>query len=358
MKLALPEKHRKKQKADALRRAHSRIQRLNKTVSSLTNSRNNWAKSCLRISKKVTTTGPDDLTDNAENSLTPKSKTKLELRRKGVSPRKLPTAVVKKLVMSNVLLGEIKATRHANPQQRNRNIATRVISGRILRKYRCLSILSKTTGISMREVRQEQHKVIEFKKRSRMKTERDQLKARVVEFTERDDISIMMPGKGDAKVFNGEKQQIRILTDYMSNIHQMFQAEYQKKISLALFCKMRPEYIKLTSSMLRNTCLCSRHQNLAMKLKCLRLLGLHISKNPETVNKNISPEQMEQLLSQIRETEVEYETWRPVDEDGKKKMKIVQVKCNRDDFVKTMTEEYKAFLNHMQRVTAQYAALK
>ena len=67
---------------------------------------------------------------------------------------------------------------------------------------------------------------------------------------------------------------------------------------------------------------------------------------------------MEQLLSQIRETEIQYETWRRVDEDGKKKMKIVQVKCNRDDFVKTMTEEYAAFLNHVQRVTAQYAALK
>ena len=39
-------------------------------------------------------------------------------------------------------------------------------------------------------------------------------------------------------------------------------------------------------------------------------------------------------------------------------MKVVQVKCNRDDFVKTMTEEYEAFLNHVQRVTAQYAALK
>ena len=176
-----------------------------------------------------------------------------------MSPRKLPRAVVKKLVMSNVLLGEIKATRRANPQQRNRNIATRVISGRILRKYRCLSMLSKTTGIGMQELRREQHKVIEFKKRSRMKTERDQLKAQVVEFIERDDISIMMPGKGDAKIFNGEKQQIRILTDYMSNIHQMFQTEYQKKISLALFCKMRPGYIKLTSSMSRNTCLCSRH---------------------------------------------------------------------------------------------------
>ena len=71
----------------------------------------------------------------------------------------------------------------------------------------------------MTELRRHQDKVIEFRKRSRMKAERDQLKAHVVEFIEQNDVSVMMPGKADAKLYEGEKRQIRILTDYMSNIH-------------------------------------------------------------------------------------------------------------------------------------------
>ncbi|KAH3734603.1 uncharacterized protein LOC127850997 [Dreissena polymorpha] len=222
VKLSFPQKRRNKRKSDALKRVHSKIQRLNGQISSLTRNKNKWAKRCQRISKKIILSAEADgitTAANNEKSLTPKSKTIVELRRDGVSPRKLPKSVVKKLVLSNAILDEIKSSRRANPQQLRRNIATRVISGKILKKYKCVSMVSKKTGISLTELRRHQDKVIEFRKRSRMKAERDQLKAHVVEFIEQDDVSVMMPGKADAKLYEGEKRQIRILTDYMSNIH-------------------------------------------------------------------------------------------------------------------------------------------
>ena len=99
----------------------------------------------------------------------------------------------------------------------------------------------------------------------------------IIEFLERDDNSRMMPGKKDFKTVRGkeglgkEKKQKRILNDYMKNLHEKYLAEFsQRKISLAMFCRFRPAYLLLVNFASRNVCLCSRHQNLALKLKALK----------------------------------------------------------------------------------------
>ena len=96
----------------------------------------------------------------------------------------------------------------------------------------------------------------------------------IIEFLERDGNSRMMPGKRtsrlhEEKKVQEKKKQKRILNDYMKNLYEKYLAEFpERKISLAMFCHFRPAYL-LVNFASRNICLCSRHQNLALKLKAL-----------------------------------------------------------------------------------------
>ncbi|KAL3853317.1 hypothetical protein ACJMK2_016866 [Sinanodonta woodiana] len=94
---------------------------------------------------------------------------------------------------------------------------------------------------------------------------------------ERDDVSVNMPGKNDCtKVETGERKQMRVLTDYLSNLFEKFCAENpDMKVSESVccfFCRLRPTHILITKLITRNTCLCCKHQNFAIKLKCLRAM--------------------------------------------------------------------------------------
>lgn len=58
-----------------------------------------------------------------------------------------------------------------------------------------------------------------------------------------------------------------------------------------------------------------------MWLKRLRSFGIEISPNPEAVTKMVNLEEMKFLLAVINEVEdgIEFEEWRRVDVDGKRK---------------------------------------
>jgi hypothetical protein len=194
-----------------------------------------------------------------------------DLQRSGLNSKEIPQAVKKKLAMANVLFSKIRASCTANKKQKTRKAMTNIVGGEILSKYRGIRQLNRETGISRSSLRKAKSKVIELKARARLTLAREDLRRVAVDYMERDDISIQMPGKNDAKKHEGEKHQTRILNDYLSNIYDKFKTEnIDTKISFSLFCKMRPNYILLTSLISRNTCLCSKHQNMAMKLKCLR----------------------------------------------------------------------------------------
>ena len=98
----------------------------------------------------------------------------------------------------------------------------------------------------------------------------------------------MMPGKQDyklvvrqiKKVMNIKKVQKRILNDYMKNLWEKFLAEYPyQRVNRGLFCAMHPEHLVPVKFTSRDICLCTRHQNVALKLK-----SLHNSKVVSTCN--------------------------------------------------------------------------
>jgi len=121
----------------------------------------------------------------------------------------------------------------------------------------------------------------------------NELKKRLGEFYERDDVSRIMPGKNDATKSDGKRQQTRILNDYLICLHEQFRSEDQDmKCSYSQFSKLRPRHVRLTSLISRNTCQCKIHQNMALKLNYLRAYHIQVSSNPEVACRTTTLETM------------------------------------------------------------------
>ena len=103
-----------------------------------------------------------------------------------------------------------------------------------------------------------------------------------MDFMERDDNSRANPGKVDTLKTDRSTYQTRTLNDYLRNLHQKFLSENPgTKLSLASFCRIRPNYIRTTSFISRNCCLSTKHQNMTLCIQALKSMGVIVPLNPE-----------------------------------------------------------------------------
>jgi hypothetical protein len=190
----------------------------------------------------------------------------------------------KQLVMGNAVLEEIKKSSQVIQGKRKGKVRTlsSIISGRILKKYRGRNWLKNQTGIARG------HMIVNGNEKWKQKTafKRNRTSKiyalEVRQFLEREDNSRCKPGKADMKRSENKTQQTKVLTDYLANLHMKFVSENPAiKMSLATFCRMRPKHILPTTFISRSTCLCTKHQNMALVLKSLRKEGVKVSANPE-----------------------------------------------------------------------------
>ena len=111
------------------------------------------------------------------------------------------------------------------------------------------------------------------------------------------------------KVETGVKKQKRILNDYLKNLHLNFLSEEPHiRISLASFCRLRPLHIMRVNFTSRNTCLCRKHQNMALKLKAVKSAGVQVSTNPDTFVRLDTPDAIG-LLENIMSEHLTYKVW-------------------------------------------------
>ena len=283
--------------------------------------------------------------------MTPRSKTKTEIKQAGLKAKDLPRSIKKKLTFANAVAAQFKQTYHETRKQSIQRSLRCTIAGKVVKKYKCISTLHKETGIRRCTLATEV-----AQRRVRGGTLRAFLQDRILSYFERDDVSRMMPGKKDAT----KGKQNRILTDYLSNLHARFCSEnIDIAVSFTTFCRLRPSHIKLTSMLSRNTCLCTIHQNMALKMRSLRTYGLEVSLNPETTSEKVAPPKMAELLSQLEtETSIIYQEWRKVEINGVKKMRILSVTKTPKEFIETMNKDYMAFQDHVSRLRQQYKALR
>jgi hypothetical protein len=174
-------------------------------------------------------------------------------------------------VFGNAVLDSMKANTGKKKSMKNNTIA---IGSQILKKYRCLRKISPDVGLSRKKLSKLHIPRVNV-------TLRKKYGEKVRVFLEREDNSTVLPGKRDVTVTNKSPTPKHMLNDYLHNLYQKFCLEYPSiKLSRSSFSKLRPSHILLTSFSSRRTCLCTYHQNFALKIKAMKKEGLQCSQIP------------------------------------------------------------------------------
>ena len=195
---------------------------------------------------------------------TPRSKSNKLLRDVGIDPKNAPK-LRQKVLFAECITEEIKEARKIN----NQDIVRHVVTGKVIKKYRLKKALAENTYLDRRKFINRK-KSFEIRKRSRNTAISRQITNTIREYLEREDNSRLLPGKADAVKVGSSKVQKRVLNDYMYNLHAKFQAESTVKVSHATFCRRKPISIAHVTFSTRSVCLCQKHQNFALKLRCLK----------------------------------------------------------------------------------------
>ena len=232
------------------------------------------------------------------------------MERAGLDP-KVHKNVKRKLLLSNAAIQDIKENMEKKAKQGP------TFACKVIKKYKCVHSFSKAAGVSTKRTRKS---VLPAKKRNTIK---DQLRNTVLEFLEREDNSTLMLENVMQSQLRALLIKKRILTDYMHNIHAKFLLENPSiQISRSVFYELKPAYIMHANFSSRKTCLCTRHQNMALKLRCLRNSGITCSKNPDTFIKEFDDEKIAEEIQAKCADDVKFVIWKKVKDgencDGKR----------------------------------------
>ena len=286
----------------------------------------------------------------------PNTKANTVLQSESIDPKKVEV-VKKKLTLMYSMLEEVKIASQKKIDVRVRN----VVAGMTVKKYRLQNELSKELKLNCRMSKSAaERKAININKKRLFESQKDTERA-IYEFLELDECSTCLPGKKDKVTVDRNVKQKRVLTDYMTNLHNNLLADYStKKVSFVVFCRLRPAHIKLASFPTRQTCLCQRHQNLSLKAVAIRERGVHCSSNPETFAQQSDAQIHEQLASFPQK--IYFDQWQ-IESNvylGKvvKKTKLaINNELEKSDFV-TQVKKIIDFRSHVSREQKQYTELR
>ncbi|KAK3092943.1 hypothetical protein FSP39_009152 [Pinctada imbricata] len=198
-----------------------------------------------------------------EAPLTPRRKTEKMMRDAGIQRNR---SVRKHLLMSNVLIDEMKKKMKEKKAGNKRTVYGQVV-GNLIKKYRCVSKISKETGVHRNLISRTIKEGVNLSKQRRSRALAKHRET-VVRFLERKDNCRLQPGKNDSVKCGEERIQTRVLTDYLDNLYLKYRSEHPEiAISLSTFRRARPKYILPTTFLSRNTCLCTKHQNFRLQTK-------------------------------------------------------------------------------------------
>jgi hypothetical protein len=204
-----------------------------------------YRKRCLRLSK---TKHPTD---------SPQTKARHQSHTSQRQIRKV-------LLFHNVIMAELKESSNSLTNPKEKQILSKVISGKIIKKYRLGNYAHQEFGFSQKMMRANRKRPNSLdyhrKQQSNVITNTDDLT--VAQFLERDDNSRATTGKRDTKTKKQLKMQKRLLSDSLKNLHLKFKAENPNiKISYSEFCKRKPFWVVHPSVRDRETCLCKIREN-------------------------------------------------------------------------------------------------
>ena len=332
----------------AISRANRKIHKLEKELK--TSNRKVW-KLKKRISrlKIVKNESKSNKNQQKKENITPLTSADDEMRYVGLEPSKYKT-IRRKLQFHNVLVEEIKVVDPC--------FTKNIVNGKVTKKYKMKSITSQVFGIRRRSLMSTSKKMKKVL-RKRLPEIQEEIKTAVLTFLNRGDNSSIMPGKADYKTVSGQQKQKHILSDHMNNLFLKFRSEnLDIKLSYSRFCKYRPINFSLVSYATRNTCLCIKHQNMALKLRCLHKIGIINCDSPDAFVKDVTDHFDVDALFPADSGPFQYDEWSRVNTDAGQRMNIVSKSCDRASFIKLFKPQLFEFKEHVNRVRNQYHALQ
>ncbi|CAB3256475.1 unnamed protein product [Arctia plantaginis] len=169
--------------------------------------------------------------------------------------------VKKRLLEHNVLVDSLKLCYETTRHNDCKRVIKSVVDSSIVEKYKMKGKMSTYLGLRGKI------RYIQVKKKNYALL--NQLK----DFYERDDVSRATAGKKEFKTLHKDKRQRRYLLDTLENLFKKYKSEGGKG-KLTTFKKYRPFYILPPKVDRRETCACIKHENILMKFKVLKSLGL------------------------------------------------------------------------------------
>ena len=148
--------------------------------------------------------------------------------------------------------------------------------------------------------------------------------------------------KQTVKSIAGERNQKRIVTDYLSEFFQKFVSENPgMKSSFTSFCRIRQKHVLQIAFITRDTCLCTKHQNMSLTLKAIKSQDINTSVNGEQMLDN-KQELWQDIKNKVTFDLIIVGQWKrvPIELKGSKKiaMKIIN-SANMSQELKHNTKE-------------------
>ena len=134
-----------------------------------------------------------------------------------------------------------------------------------------------------------------------------------------------MPGKHDTKKGDKELKQRQLLNDYLANLHEKYLADNPLiKLSYSSFCGLKLSNFMTIKCSERKTCLCERHQNMALKLRLMKVIT---TTNPDAFIRTYDDETLENIFQKIAAREISLRQWKRADVVEKEKYYSLFKEC-------------------------------
>lgn len=174
--------------------------------------------------------------------------------------------VRKRLLFGEAMVSQLKENSDRLPRNsKEKEVFQKCLSGTQLKKYRVSHMANKFLSRN-----RENSNILTSDRKPPTFHITKQMRHKIHNFFERDDVSRMCPGKKDC-FKNGKPR--RLLLDTVKNLYPKFVTETGIKLSYATLLREKPSWVMWPKNKDRDTCLCVKHENFEFKLEKLYRLG-------------------------------------------------------------------------------------
>lgn len=327
-----------------------------------------------RLQKKCATTNPDS----------PTKKVKALIQKRNFNKMK------RRLLFAEVMSKELTMSYLNLKSKKTKRFFTRMVDGRLLRKYKLLSAAGTFFPKQMYpKIRGRARNVKSYLNEKELSKASQKMANEILLFLSNDENSWQCPGKKDFVGRGMKKTQKRFLTDTLKNLHKKFNEHLNKnkklkkeRISYASFCMLKPSHILKPNTRDRETCLCILHENMKLMVRKLHQLKvLRSCATEDLVNDICCTNVKEQCLGRIcpecknkeiqsqefEDVDIEYTQWMRVDEtymNAQKEIKTTKITTKQSIKVKisalllNLKKSFEVFIIHIRDLKHQYQIFK